>query len=126
MVPANASLPDIRQVLANEADNERNGDPREDDLALLCCVRLFSRGQLEDVLRIWAAKRSGFDLGCSLDVQFLCGAGLEETKRFLEIQTFREANQALKYIQKCEAAGDFVNFTPEVYLDIYRRYFGVA
>ena len=113
-------------MLADEAENERNGDPREDNLAILCCVQLFSRGQLEDVLHIWAAKRSGFDLGCNLDVQFLCGAGLEETKRFLTVQTSQEAAQALEYIRGCEATGDFNKFTPEVYLDIYRRYFGVT
>lgn len=113
-------------MLADEADNERNGELREDDLAILSCVQLFSRGQLENVLRIWAAKCSGFDLGCNLDVQFLCGAGLERTKQFLAIQTSQQAAEALQYIQECEATGDFAKFTPEGWLDYYRRYFGVV
>ncbi len=95
-------------------------------VAILCCVQLFSCGHLEDVLLIWSAKRSGFDLGCSLDVQFLCGAGLEETKRFLAAKGSREANEALEYILECEAAEDFDRFTPARYVDVYRRYFGVV
>jgi hypothetical protein len=44
----------------------------------LCCVQLFNAGDLDDVLRVWAAKRASFDVGCSIDVQLLCGgcAGL--------------------------------------------------
>jgi hypothetical protein len=111
--------------LAKEADSERNNQAREEDLALLCCVQLFSRGHLEDVLRIWDAKRSGFDLSCYLDVQLLCGAGLEPTKRFLSSQDGRIAADALQYLRECEQAGDFDEFSPDEYLAGYRRYFGV-
>ena len=47
------------------------------------CIQLFSLGVAEDSLLIWDAKQSSFDAGCGLDVQFLCGAGLEATKEFL-------------------------------------------
>lgn len=64
LVPRDEDLPMIREMLAQEADLERKGQggEREEDLALLCSVQLFSRGHLEDVLRIWDAKSSGFDL----------------------------------------------------------------
>ena len=63
LVPSDEALPHIRVLLAQQADAERHGRLREEDLALLCCVQLFSRGQLEDVLRIWDAKQLGMDLG---------------------------------------------------------------
>src|SRR5215471_14490044 len=83
LVPRDEALPEIRSALAAEVDAERHGRDGEVDFALLCCVQLFSRGHLEDVLRIWDVKSAGMDLGCALDVQLLCGAGLEETKHFL-------------------------------------------
>ncbi|MBD2092278.1 hypothetical protein H6F67_20730 [Microcoleus sp. FACHB-1515] len=124
--PADDVLPEIRRTLACEIELERSqaGD-REDDLALLCCVQLFSRGRLEDVLLIWEAKQSGFDLACAIDVQLLCGAGLERTKEFLQNQRSPEATSALNYILNSEAAGDFVDWSPDRYLDNWCRYFGV-
>lgn len=126
LVPEDKSLPEIRTMLEKEAELERTGQQREDDLALLCCVQLFSRGNLEDVLRIWGAKRSGFDLGCYLDVQFLCGAGLEKTKTFLISQQSKEATEAFEYLMKCEQSGDFEEFSPENHLQRYREYFRVT
>ncbi len=126
LVPADESLPAIRQMLANEAELERCGGEREEELALLCCVQLFSRGYLEDVLRIWEAKQSGFDLACYLDVQFLCGAGLGETKKFLQQQSSSQAAKALEYLAKCEASSDFKNWSPTIQLENYQHYFGVT
>src|SRR5215510_9756918 len=117
LVPGDDSLPAIRKMLAEEAANERCGRPREEDLALLCCVQLFSRGLLEDVLRIWEAKSSGMDLGIYLDVEFLCGAGFEKTKRFLAEQETPEAAAALSYICKCDS--HFADFTPQKHLENY-------
>lgn len=123
IVPPDEALNEIRGILASEAAAERAGKPRHEDLALLSCVQLFSRGALEDVLRIWAAKRSGMDLGCYIDVQLLCGAGLTETKAFLSSQPGIDAAAALSYIERCEAAGDFVDFSPSAYLGQRKRYF---
>jgi hypothetical protein len=125
LVPSDEALPHVRALLAQEAELERSGGEREEDLALLCCVQLFSRGLLEDVLRIWDAKRSGMDLGCYLDIQFLCGAGLAETKRFLAAQPGAAASEALAYLEECEEGGDLVGFSPQAHLEEYRRYFGV-
>ena len=126
LVPAEEDLPQIREILAREAEAERTvgGRGREEDLALLCCVQLFSRGMAEDILRIWDAKMSGFDMGSVVDVQFLCGTGLDATKRFLSSQRDERAVEALSYISDCEEAGDFANFSPEAHLQGYREYFG--
>ena len=126
LVPADEHLDDIRILLGEQADKERAGDEREDDLAYLCCAQLFSRGLLEDVLIIWEAKNAGMDLHCALDVQFMCGAGLAATKAFLRQQTSGESAEALEYIEDCEEEGDFEGFTPEGQLERYRAYFGIA
>jgi hypothetical protein len=123
LVPLDESLPAIRALLEREAEAERNGRDREEDLALLCCVQLFSRGLLEDVLLIWAAKRSGVDLGVYVDVEFLCGAGLETTRQFLASHGSPEATSALRYVEWCELAGAFSTFSPEEHLQRYRDYF---
>ncbi len=126
LVPTDQHLPEIRAILAAEAKAEREGRDREDDLALLCCVQLFSRGLTEDVLRIWDAKSSGFDLGCAIDVQLLCGPGLTPTKEFLSNDTSSSARAALSTIVLCESSGDFEEFTPARQLEQYRRYFRVG
>lgn len=125
LVPSDNALPYIRELLAREAEAERAGNPREDDLALLCCVQLFSRGLLEDILRMWDAKQSGWDLGFVVDVQFLCGAGLAATKAYLAAQPDTDAKEALAYIEACEKTNDFEDFSPETHLDSYHQYFGV-
>lgn len=125
LVPADEDLPEIREILAREAEAEHAGTAREEDLARLCCVQLFSRGMAEDILRIWDAKMSGFDMGCIVDVQFLCGAGLDVTKRVLASQRDERAVEALRYISECEEAGDFAEFSPEAHLQGNREYFGV-
>jgi hypothetical protein len=126
LVPSDRSLPDIRRMLAEEAAFERAGHGRTEDLALLCCVQLFSRGLLEDVLRIWDAKCSGFDLASYLDIEFLCGAGLDATKRFLAADPSPRAAEARARIDECEACGQFDSFSPQRHLEHYRRYFGLA
>lgn len=123
LVPPDEALPKIRALLAREAEAERLGEAREDDLALLCCVQLFARGLVEDVLRIWSAKSAGMDLGAYLDVQLLCGAGLETTKSFLASRSGPDAASALHYLVKCERAGDFEGFSPAKHLAHYRDYF---
>jgi hypothetical protein len=126
LVPIDAALPEIRRLLALEIETERSGGEREEDLTLLCCVQLFSRGLLEDVLPIWEAKSTSMDLGGVVSVQFLCGAGLRTTKDFLAAQPGTAAAAALRYLQGCETAGDFKDFSPEEYLDGYRTYFGAV
>ena len=66
------------------------------------------------------------DLGFALDVEFLCGAGFDKTKRFLAEQQTPEAGKALSYIGECERCGQFADFTPQRHLENYRHYFKVA
>ncbi|WP_210201170.1 hypothetical protein [Agrobacterium rosae] len=126
--PSKESLSFIRAILQAEADKEAQGKghEREDDLALLCCVQLFTIAQPDDILRIWRAKSAGFDLHCAIDVQLLCGAGLEKTKSYLRQSADPVARDALSYIEECEITGDFNEFSPSQLADEYHEYFRIA
>ena len=86
---------EIREIINREIANENRED---NEILKLSCIQLFSIGQVEDSLLIWRAKQSNFDAACYLDIQFLCGAGLDETKNFLSEQNTSEANEALKQV----------------------------
>ncbi len=124
LTPRDRHLDLIRHVLTKEIELEKDGGYREDDVALLSCVQLFSRGRLEDVLLIWEAKTSGFDPGSYLDIKLLCGARLERTKTYLATHPSDEARAALDYIEKCELSGDFEDWSPAKQMEVHRSYFG--
>jgi hypothetical protein len=79
----------------------------------LLCVQIFSLGLAEDSLLVWRAKSCNFDTMCGIDVHLLCGAGLEPTKSFLAGVGGEDADEALEYLRKCEACGDFEGFSVE-------------
>jgi hypothetical protein len=110
--PSAADLPRIRELLAarTELERRKQGDG-DTELMKLCCVQLFHTGDLADVLPIWRAKTASWDAHCSIDVQLLCGAGLEETKAYLAAEGSEEASAALALLRDCEAARDFENFS---------------
>ncbi|WP_007512601.1 MULTISPECIES: hypothetical protein [Pseudofrankia] len=78
-------------------------------------MQLFNAGALADVLTVWGAKETNFDAHCSIDVQLLCGAGLDEAKAHPSAAwaDSEDAARALEYLLECEAAGDFENFNVE-------------
>ncbi|MFN3151375.1 hypothetical protein [Bremerella sp.] len=122
--PGHGDAPAIRTLIVEELQGRKSDSNRDNgDLLKLGCVQLFSLGGLEDVLLIWKCKRADFDLGCWIDVQLLCGAGLDCTKAYLADHNDDEAGRALVYLAECEAAGDFEEFSPADYLRQYIRYF---
>lgn len=125
--PQQEALPAIRKLLLCETAKEGNEQGTGDvELIRLCCVQLFGAGEADDALLIWSAKQSSFDLGCGIDIQLLCGAGLEPTKRLLKANRSPAAQAALRRIAECERAGDFNDFTPASYLQRYRAYYDVG
>lgn len=56
---------------------------------------------------MWRAKQTNFDTGCGFDVQFLVGAGVEETLAFLARSDDPAASKAAEYIARCAKGGDF-------------------
>jgi hypothetical protein len=53
-------LAEIRALLAGETSRCR-ANIGDEPLLRLCCLMLFSRGDMVDALPIWHAKRSNFD-----------------------------------------------------------------
>jgi hypothetical protein len=122
--PVGSDLDAIRQLLAEQTEQEhhRQGDA-DTALMKLCCVQLFNAGVLADVLAIWQAKESSWDAHCSVDVQLLCGAGMHETKTYLQANDSTMAAAALDYLQRAEEAGDFADFSIEGQSRWYSRYY---
>jgi len=118
--PRARDLPEIRSELVNQAQLERSH--RGDTLVMKeYAVLLFAAGQVDDSLLIWHAKSSSFDAGSSLDIQLLCGAGLQATLAFLAATDSDDARAALAYIRKCE--DDFADFKPSEHLKLYIQYY---
>jgi hypothetical protein len=95
------------------------------ELILCLAVQLFSIGDVADSLLIWQAKRRNMDLGWSIDVQLLCGAGVEATRSFLSAFQDEQASQALDYLEGCIAEGDFENWTVAGWISGYQSYYGL-
>lgn len=120
LVPHADELPRIRALLQmTTADSNRAGN----ELLKTLCIQLFSAGEPSDSLLIYKAKMSSFDAGCYIDIQLVCGAGIECTKAFLLECGEPEAEKLLDHLQSCIAAGDFDGFTPAGHLEFYRRYY---
>jgi hypothetical protein len=98
--------------------------PEIDHELILClAVQLFSIGDVPDSLLIWQAKRRNMDLGWSIDVQLLCGAGVEATRNFLSASQDEQASQVLDYLESCIADGDFENWTVTDWISGYQSYY---
>ena len=122
--PVGANLDEVRGLLTEQTRLEtRTQGDGDTELMKLCCVQLFNAGALEDVFLIWRAKSAGMDAGCSIDIQLLCGSGLATTKAYLSSRHQPEAEAALQRLLRCEAAGDFEDFTVEGHSAFYAAYY---
>ncbi|WP_020120308.1 hypothetical protein [Streptomyces canus] len=122
--PTGADLEDVRCLLSAHTRLERRAQGDGDtELMKLCCVQLFNAGNPEDVLLIWRAKAASMDAGCSIDIQLLCGGGLDETKAHLSKQHLSEAAAALEQLNRCETDGDFKYFSVDAQSAQYAAYY---
>src|SRR5215203_3225581 len=75
----------LLKALFNLEVNYRNDEHNDGEFfenIYHCAFFLFTIGDLNDVMPMWKAKTSNFDLGCGFDIQFLVGAGVEETTEY--------------------------------------------
>ncbi len=121
-----ARLGDRSSIIAALEDQIRlEADEVGDQFLMrLLCAQLFSLGVVQDSLLVWRAKSCNFDTHCGIDVQFLCGAGLELTKEFLHRNGSDDALNALDYIAECES--DFKNFSIAQVLRQTCEFYGVG
>jgi hypothetical protein len=123
--PVGGDLDEVRDMLTAQAarEQQRQGDG-DTELMKLCSVQLFNAGVLTDVLLIWQAKESSWDAHCSIEVQLLCGAGLEATMAYLTTEGSLAGSAALEYLRQCQASGDFAAFSVENQSQWYSQYYG--
>lgn len=122
--PLGTDLDALRELLRDHTERERRSQGTGDtELMKLCCVQLFNTGTLDDVLLIWRAKTAGMDAAASIDIQLLCGRGLDETKARLALLDTPEAEAAHQRLLACEAAGDFEGFRVAEYSARYDDYY---
>lgn len=117
--------PLLRALLAHEvAFRLEPGDDPEGRFENLywCALLLTQIGDVRDVLALWRAKNTDFDTGCAFDVQFLVGAGVQETLAFLARSDDPVAPEIAEYISMCVAARDLDGL--EGWLEFRRNYFG--
>jgi hypothetical protein len=122
--PERHDLTAVRRILTDETAREaRRQGAGNTEMMKLCCIQLFGAGLLQDVLLIWNAKTASMDADASIDVQLLCGAGLTETKVYLEAAVEEEAKAALSRILRCELASDFSDFSVAKIMSGYQDYY---
>ena len=72
-----------------------------------CAFLLYRLGDVNDVALLWQAKSVSFDTWCGFDVQFLVGAGVEETIHHLRTKPDPDSRAAMEYLLACKDAGGF-------------------
>ena len=124
LAPGENDLGAIREMLRERIKLESANHSGDTEVMKLFCVQLFNAGNPEDSLLVFAAKSASMDAGGSIDIQLTCGAGLEPTKEYLRSVEGDLAAAALHYIESCEAADNFLEFTPSSWSAEYERYYG--
>lgn len=97
----------LQALLAIEVEYRSMEDSEHFENLYWCAFLLHQLGMVEDVISMWRAKHTNFDTGCGFDVQFLVGAGVDATLRYLSSRQDSEAKDALRYLLRCREAGDF-------------------
>ncbi|MBI9045394.1 MAG: hypothetical protein JEZ06_12965 [Anaerolineaceae bacterium] len=88
----------------------RRDDSSSDDFfenLYWCAFLLYRIGDVTDVEKMWVAKHINMDTGCGFDIQFLLGAGFQETITYLQTKPFPQSSEVLDYIMTCQKSGDF-------------------
>ena len=106
--PSGAQRPLLRNLLHKEM-RYRQERPDGDSFENLyrCAFLLYRVGDVRDVELLWQAKNVDFDTGCGFDVQFLAGAGIDETVRYLQMKPDMDSAAALEFILKRKESGGF-------------------
>lgn len=104
--PSHAPL--LRKLLQQDME-DRQKATNEDIFENICwCGLLLYRiGDVNDSTLLWDAKNTDFDTYCGFDIQYLVGAGIDDTIEHLKLQQDEKSKEALHYIMECKNSGDF-------------------
>ncbi|HST11185.1 MAG TPA: hypothetical protein VLL05_12485 [Terriglobales bacterium] len=102
---------ELRDLFRREMKYRKSGSPALPndeydyaDMSYWCGLLLYLIGDPADTPLMWEAKNIDFDLGCAFDIQFMVGAGVDQTIRYLESHG---TNDAVEYLESCRRARDF-------------------
>lgn len=123
--PAHGRLDEIRFTLEQEAAREAASQGAGDTQTMrFLCVQLFVSGTLPDCVLIWRAKSASMDADASIEIELLCGRGLEVTQKFLQdLGDDPRTVRAAERLASCEASGDFEGFDVAARVTEYIRYY---
>lgn len=74
----------LRDILQRETECRRAEAGEYFETLYWCAYLLFRVGDPADVELMWEAKHIDFDTSCGFDIQFLFGAGAEQTLSYLK------------------------------------------
>jgi hypothetical protein len=97
-----------REMSFRRGDNPAEGDDESDYFEHLywCGLLLYLVGDPGDVPLMWEAKKINMDTGCGFDGQFLVGAGVEQTIKYLEDRGYNAAADFLKELKSLKELDD--------------------
>lgn len=113
--------PLAQYILRQYIESHRDEDAGMSDELRLSALVLSKIGSVEDAPLLWEAKTVNFDSYCGLDIQFVVGAGVRETLDYLKASGGEQLLAAVKYIEDCQATGDFGNLQGN--REFWDRYF---
>lgn len=98
----------LLSILAAEAEYREKDEPLDDSSSgadyfenlYWCAFLLYLAGDVTDAPVLWRAKRINMDTNAGLDGQYLVGAGVELTIRFLKDSKEKEAAAHLERMRK--------------------------
>lgn len=118
-------LPAVRAILIRETRHEtdayarRGSVPGNTSLMRICAAQLWHGGVVEDSLLVYRASRTSMDATGAVDGEFMLGAGLTSTQRYLTALGTEEAGEALGYVASLAESYDAGRFA--AHLDHYYR-----
>ncbi|MCU4743425.1 hypothetical protein [Natronoglomus mannanivorans] len=127
--PNPETVPAIRQALRVELERTELGgsaDTVDWPSIRFYCVALFAHGDPVDAPLVWRARDAAPAVAGGIDVELLCGGGLERTLAALRADGSVATDGALESLSRAVAESVFDDWTPVDYLTYWRQYYGVG
>lgn len=122
--PAASDAYRIRSLLRERVILEENSSGGGcSEVMRLLCAQLFTFGDAKDAALIWRAKKSSMDANASIEIELLCGAGVEETRSSLSRARDHYSTGALKAVCDSVSSGQLADFSVSEFTKNLVEYF---